>query len=69
MMSFGVMSLSLKLLEYKGKELLKGFGIPVQKGVVVSSVLKMCLGYQRLKSPLCSKGPDNGRWTRERREE
>lgn len=37
MMSFGVMC-KMKLLEYKGEELLEGCGIPIQKSVVVDCV-------------------------------
>ena len=50
MMSFGVMT-DVKLLEYKGKELLEGYGIPVQKGVVVGSAQDVPGAIKDLKAP------------------
>jgi succinyl-CoA synthetase beta subunit len=50
MMSFGVMT-DVKLLEYKGKELLEGFGIPIQKGVVVGSAQDVPCAIKDLKAP------------------
>lgn len=50
MMSFGVRT-NMKLLEYKGKELLESFGIPIQKGVVVSSANEVLKALMDLKAP------------------
>jgi len=50
MTSFGVMT-DMKLLEYKGKELLKGFGIPIQKGVVVDHGEDVPCAIKDLKPP------------------
>jgi succinyl-CoA synthetase beta subunit len=41
----------MKLLEYKGKELLEGYGIPIQKGVVVGSVQDVTVAIKDLKAP------------------
>ena len=50
MMSFGVMT-DMKLLEYKSEELLKDFGIPIQKGVVVGSAQDVPGAIKDLKAP------------------
>jgi succinyl-CoA synthetase beta subunit len=36
----------MKLIEYKGEELLKDFGIPIKNGVVVA-MRKMCLALSK----------------------
>ena len=41
----------MKLLEYKGKELLKNYEIPVQKGVVVGSVGEIAQSIKDIKPP------------------
>jgi succinyl-CoA synthetase beta subunit len=41
----------MKLLEYKGKELLKNYDIPVQKGIVVSSVDEIDQNIKDIKPP------------------
>ena len=50
MMSFGVMT-DMKLLEYKGEELLKDFGIPIKNGVVVDSAEDIPCAIKKLKAP------------------
>ncbi|MCL5070872.1 MAG: acetate--CoA ligase family protein [Actinobacteria bacterium] len=41
----------MKLLEYKGKELLESFGIPIQKGVVVNRAEDVICAIKDLKAP------------------
>jgi len=41
----------MKLLEYKGKELLKNYEIPVQKGIVVGSVGEISKNIKEIKPP------------------
>jgi succinyl-CoA synthetase beta subunit len=41
----------MKLLEYKGKELLKNYDIPVQKGIVVGSVDEIAQNIKDIKPP------------------
>ena len=50
MTSFGAMR-KMKLLEYKGKELLESCGIPIQKGVVVGSAEDVPGAIKDLKAP------------------
>ena len=41
----------MKLLEYKGKELLEGYGIPIQNGIVVDSAGSAATATRNLKPP------------------